>query len=57
MDKYRIISDKVTVGEVGQTVDAAAFDGCNISALVDAGLIAPVAASKVSKKSETEEQE
>ncbi len=57
MDKFRILSDKVTVGEVGQTVDADAFDGCNISALIDAGLIAPVAVSKVSKKSDTEEQE
>lgn len=57
MDKYRIISDKVTAGEVGQTVDASAFDGCNIGALISAGLITPATFSKVSKKSETEEQE
>jgi hypothetical protein len=57
MDKFRILSDKVTVGDVGQTVDADVFDGCNISALIDAGLIASVSVSKFSKKSDTEEQD
>lgn len=57
MTKYRILSDKVTAGKVGETVDSGAFAGCNIEALISAGLIAPAAVSKFSKKSETEEQE
>lgn len=57
MSKYKILSDKVTVGEVGDTVDETVFDGCNIEALIEAGLIAPASISKFSKKSETEEQE
>lgn len=57
MSKYKVLSDKVTVGEVGDTVDEAVFDGCNIEALIEAGLIAPASFGKFSKKSETEEQE
>lgn len=57
MTKYRILNSKVAAGDVGETVDSSAFDGCNIEALISAGLIAPVVVSKVSKKSETEEQE
>lgn len=57
MTKYRILSDKVTAGKVGETVDSGVFAGCNIEALISAGLIAPAVVSKFSKKSETEEQE
>lgn len=57
MTKYRILSDKVTAGKVGETVDSSVFAGCNIEALISAGLIALAVVGKFSKKSETEEQE
>lgn len=57
MAKYKILSDRLSVGEIGQTLDEEAFVGCNIEALIDGGHIEPVSISKVSKKSETEEQE
>lgn len=57
MAKYKITSSKVSVGEIGQTVDSDALVGCNIEALIEAGHIEPVSVSKFSKKSETEEQE
>ncbi len=57
MNKYKILSDNLSVGEIGQTVDEEVFVGCNISALIEAEHIALVSGSKVSKKSETEEQE
>lgn len=57
MSKYKILSSRVRVAEVGETVDSDLFDGCNIEALIDAGHIAPAGFSKVSKKSDTEEQE
>ena len=46
MSKYRILSDKVVFGEVGQTVDSDVFGGCNIEAMVAAGLIAPGQSAK-----------
>lgn len=57
MTKYKILSDNLSVGQFDQTVDEDAFAGCNISALIEAGHIAPVSGSRVSKKSESEEQE
>ena len=57
MTKYRILSDKVTAGKVGETVDSSVFAGCNIEALISAGLIALAVVGKFSKKSETEEQD
>lgn len=57
MTKYKIVSSRIKLGEVGEMVDESALDGCNIDALIDAGHIAPAGFNKVSKKSETEEQE
>jgi hypothetical protein len=56
MSKYKILSSKVAFGKIDDTVDEDAFDGCSISALIEAGHIAPVSVAKVSKKSETEQE-
>jgi hypothetical protein len=56
MSKYKIVSSKLAVGKIDDTVDEEVFDGCNIGALIDAGHIVPVSFAKVSKKSETEQE-
>lgn len=55
MASYKVLSDRFALGKQGETVDSALLDGCNISALVEAGHIAEVN-TKVSK-SVTSEQE
>ena len=58
MTKYKIISANLKIGAAGETIDETDLVGCNISALVEAGHIAPVVISKFSKKQDnTEEQE
>jgi hypothetical protein len=56
MSKYKILSSKVAFGNIDDTVDEEVFAGCNISALIEAGHIAPVSVARVSKKSETEQE-
>jgi hypothetical protein len=55
MASYKVLSDNFALGKQGYTVDSELLDGCNISALVDAGHLAEVSA-KVSK-TVTSEQE
>jgi muramidase (phage lysozyme) len=55
MTSYKVLSDNFAVGKQGDTVDSELLDGCNISALVEAGHLAEVSA-KVSK-TVTSEQE
>jgi len=55
MASYKVLSDNFALGKQGDTVDSELLDGCNISALVDAGHLAEVNA-KVSK-TVTSEQE
>jgi hypothetical protein len=55
MASYKVLSDNFALGKQGDTVDSELLDGCNISALVDAGHLAEVSA-KVSK-TVTSEQE
>jgi hypothetical protein len=55
MTTYKVLSENFALGKQGDTVDNALLDGCNISALIDAGHIAEISA-KVSK-SVTSEQE
>jgi hypothetical protein len=55
MTSYKVLSDNFALGKQGETVDSELLDGCNISALVDAGHLAEINA-KVSK-TVTSEQE
>ncbi|CAB4157143.1 hypothetical protein UFOVP691_5 [uncultured Caudovirales phage] len=55
MASYKVLSDNFSLGKQGELLDSALLDGCNISALVDAGHLAEVSA-KVSK-TVTSEQE
>jgi hypothetical protein len=55
MTTYKVLSDNFALGKQGDTVDNALLDGCNISALVEAGHLAEIGA-KVSK-TVTSEQE
>ena len=55
MASYKVLRDRFALGKQGETVDSALLNGCNISALVEAGHIAEVSA-KVSK-TVTSEQE
>ena len=48
MASYKVLSDNFALGKQGEVLDSALLDGCNISALVDAGHLAEVSA-KVSK--------
>ena len=54
MASYKVLSDNFVLGKQGETLDSALLDGCNISALVEAGHIAEVNAKS---KSVTSEQE
>jgi hypothetical protein len=42
MISYKILSDRLTIGKQGQTIDEEALDGANIQALVDGGHIEAV---------------
>ncbi len=54
--KYKIVSGRLAEAGVGQIVDSAQLDGCNIGALLDAGHIVPVEAKiKADVKSESAE--
>lgn len=46
MTTYKILSDRLTVGNKGQTIDEKALEGANIGALIDGGHIEPVANNK-----------
>jgi hypothetical protein len=54
MATYKVLSDRFALGKQGETVDSALLDGCNISALVEAGHIAEVN-TKVSKLATSEQ--
>ena len=54
MASYKVLSDNFALGKQGETVDSALLDGCNISALVEAGHLAEVSSKS---KSVTSEQE
>ena len=45
MTTYKVLSNRFSLGKKGETVDSALLDGCNISALVEAGHLAEVIAS------------
>jgi len=46
MTTYKILSDRMTVGKKGQSIDEAVLDGANIAALIDGGHIEPVSNTK-----------
>jgi hypothetical protein len=46
MATYKILSDRLTVGNKGQIIDETALEGANIAALIDGGHIAPVTNKK-----------
>lgn len=46
MASFKILSDRLTVGNKGQTIDETALEGANIAALIDGGHIEPVANNK-----------
>lgn len=46
MATYKILSERLTAGNKGQTVDESVLDGANIAALIDGGHIEPVSNSK-----------
>ena len=52
MSSYKILSDRLTIGKQGQTIDEDALDGANIQALVDGGHIEAV----VPKSNKTEDK-
>ena len=37
MSSFKILSDRLTVGKQGQTIDVDALEGANIQALLDGG--------------------
>jgi hypothetical protein len=37
MRSFKILSDRLTIGKQGQTIDEDALDGANIQALLDGG--------------------
>jgi len=51
MKTYKILSDRLVIGNKGQTIDEKALDGANIAALIDGGHIEPVA--NIKKTDET----
>jgi len=56
MTSYKIISDRLTLGKQGQTIDADALDGANIQALIDGGHIAIVSAKKTEENTESKDK-
>jgi hypothetical protein len=56
MATYKIISDRLTVGKQGQTIDDDALAGANIQALVDGGHIAIVSAKKTEENTESKDK-
>lgn len=54
MTSYKVLSDRFALGKKGDTVDSALLDGCNISALVEAGHLAEVSAKSKTVSSEQE---
>lgn len=46
MKQYKILSDRLVIGNKGQTIDEKALEGANISALIDGGHIEVVVVSK-----------
>jgi hypothetical protein len=56
MTSYKILSDRLTIGKQGQTIDADALDGANIQALVDGGHIAIVSAKQTPENTESKDK-
>jgi hypothetical protein len=56
MSSYKIISDRLTIGKQGQSIDADALDGANIQALIDGGHIAIVSAKQTSENTESKDK-
>lgn len=54
MTTFKVLSDRFALGKKGDTVDSALLDGCNISALVEAGHLAEVSAKSKTVSSEQE---
>lgn len=54
MASYKVLSENFALGKQGETVDSAVLDGCNISALVEAGHLAEVSAKSKTVSSEQE---
>lgn len=54
MTTYKVLSERFALGKKGDTVDSALLDGCNISALVEAGHLAEVSAKSKTVSSEQE---
>lgn len=51
MATYKILSDRLVIGNKGQTIDEKALEGANIAALIDSGHIEPV--TNIKKTDET----
>ena len=56
MSSYKILSDRLTIGKQGQTIDEEALDGANIQALIDGGHIAIVSAKKTEENTESKDK-
>jgi len=56
MSSYKILSDRLTLGNQGQTIDDDALDGANIQALIDSGHIAIVSAKKTEENTESKDK-
>lgn len=54
MASYKVLSDNFSLGKQDDIVDSALLDGCNISALVEAGHLAEVNTKSKSVSSEQE---
>ena len=54
MASFKVLSDNFALGKQGETVDSELLDGCNISALVEAGHLAEVSLKSKSVSSEQE---
>ena len=56
MRSFKILSDRLTIGKQGQTIDEDALDGANIQALIDGGHIAIVSAKKTEENTESKDK-
>jgi hypothetical protein len=56
MSSYKILSDRLTLGKQGQTIDDDALVSANIQALIDGGHIALVSAKKTEENTESKDK-
>ena len=56
MKTYKVTSDRLTVGKLGESIDETALDGANIQALIDGAHIALVTNKKTDEQLESKDK-